>query len=405
MNILHINTRYIGGGGAAYIANILHNQLSKIENVQSEFLFGRGINLGDKRAIKISDDKSVLISALSQRVLGRELNLKFDKELIEEKIKNCDIVHIHNLHGYYVDYDFIIKTIVKYSKKVVWTLHDFWILTGRCAFMFSKEDCMEWKYGCKKCNWKDIYPKTYLDRAQKEYIKKLSTLRLISKRNLIFAVPSEWEKGIIKGSVFKDYNIEVIYNSIEGIEINKSKKEIRKKWGFSLNKNIFLVVAADIKDSRKGILDLFDNIESLDKNTLILTVGEKLKSLKNEKIIQLGYIEDREDLYEIYKLVDVFINPSYAETFSLTTLEAMSVGTPTIGFNIGPIEELLQDGCGKVVPKGDFNKLIFELHNINFQKEEIEKIQINCTKRYKEKYDKSIMVNGYINLYKKLLEI
>ncbi len=161
MKILTINTRYIGGGGAAYIANTLHREINKLDGYSSTFLYGRGID-GDENSKRIIYPKMDYISALSYRLFAKEIN--FNKN-IEEEIKNCDVVHLHNIHGYYIDYVKLFKLLKKYNKKIVWTLHDMWPITGRCGYSFG---CNKWKDSCGKCKNKKAYPISIIDRSKKE---------------------------------------------------------------------------------------------------------------------------------------------------------------------------------------------------------------------------------------------
>ena len=52
-----------------------------------------------------------------------------------EKIKEYDpdIIHLHNVHGFYLDVEQLFRYLKTSGKPVVWTLHDCWSFTGHCA--------------------------------------------------------------------------------------------------------------------------------------------------------------------------------------------------------------------------------------------------------------------------------
>ena len=79
-----------------------------------------------------------------------------------------DVIHLHNLHGYCINFAMLFSYIKKYRIKVVWTLHDCWTFTGHCPhFIIAK--CNKWKTGCHNCPQPKIYPKMYLDTSKKMY--------------------------------------------------------------------------------------------------------------------------------------------------------------------------------------------------------------------------------------------
>ena len=45
-----------------------------------------------------------------------------------------DLVHLHNLHGYYLNLPMLFAWLRKHDLPVVWTLHDCWAYTGHCAY-------------------------------------------------------------------------------------------------------------------------------------------------------------------------------------------------------------------------------------------------------------------------------
>jgi len=398
MNILHINTRYIGGGGAASIANLLHNEINKQKGMTSRFLYGRGKS-NDPSAVKIGAEIESYISAGVTRLFGKELNRELSRN-IKNEIDNADIIHIHNLHGYYVSYESLMNYIVEKDKKVIWTLHDTWVFTGRCAFTFG---CDKWKRGCGDCKNLNVYPATKKDLSDKLWIKKKALFTKLNKEKTIFITPSEWLKGLVNESFLRDYRVEVINNGIEEsncLDINKDI--LRKKFNLPLDKKIVLFVAADPNDERKGVKYILDILDKVDDDVIFVSMGKKI-SIRNNRLIQLGYISNRKDIYKIYRASDVFVITSLDDNFPTTVLEAFANGIPVVGFDTGGIKEQLQEGGGKLVKNKSSEHLKSALEEVFISEENVKKMSLVAKERFNTNFTNNVFVRKYENLYNRLL--
>lgn len=396
MKILNINTRYIGGGGAASIANLLHHSINELEEMNSIFLYGRG-KAEDFNSIKIAREYESYISAGITRILGKELNRGLSKE-VKKQIDDADIIHIHNLHGYYINYEKLINYIVKKDKRVVWTLHDTWCFTGRCAFTFG---CTRWKYGCGKCPNKNIYPATNRDISDKLWLKKNIIFNKLNKDKTIFVTPSIWLKNLMKESFLKEYKVEVVNNGVEDSNfISIDKQILRKELGLPLDKNIVLFVAADPNDDRKGIKYILDILNKVNEDTIFVSIGKKI-NIDNDKLIQLGYKSNRDDIYKIYRASDVFVIPSVEDNFPTTVIEAFANAIPVVGFGTGGITEQIINGVNGFITENKnsvelLNKINLVLDRIN----EKEITESNIIKNFNEKYTIEIFKDKYSKIYK-----
>ncbi|MDI3479935.1 MAG: putative colanic acid biosynthesis glycosyltransferase [Rikenellaceae bacterium] len=398
MRILQINTKY-SGGGAANIANSLHNFINENTEHQSVFLHGRGKS-NDPNSYKISNDLDVYFSAFSMRFFGESKNLYFDKQ-VERFIANADIVHLHNLHGYYINYEKLINLIIKYQKPVVWTFHDVWSITGRCAYPY---ECEKWMIGCNKCNLKKTYPKTYIDKSKKTWHRKNKIFNKLINSKTALISPSEWLANIIRKSYLRNYWVEVIPNGIEKVEIRDDKVELRRELNLPTDKKIILFVAADINDERKGIKYVLDIINEFDQDILFLSVGKEIRNVKTDKLKQMGYISNKELLTKIYKASDIFVIPSLNDNFPTTVLEAFSQGVPVVGFNIDGIREQVGTDCGILVEKGNSEELKNAINKLVYDEQLLKKYSLNALKKYEENYTLEKFAERYLDIYKKLIE-
>jgi glycosyltransferase involved in cell wall biosynthesis len=397
MNILHINTRYIGGGGAASIANLLHNEINKQEGMTSRFLYGRG-KANDNNAVKIGLEFESYISVGMTRLFGEEFNRGLSKKAKNE-IDNSDIIHIHNLHGYYVNYESLINYILEKDKYVIWTLHDTWAFTGRCAFTFG---CEKWKSGCGDCENLSIYPSTKKDISDKLWIKKERLFNKLNKEKTIFITPSEWLKKLVKKSFLKKYKVTVINNGVEKSDIiNIDKEYLRKDLNLPLDKKIVLFVAANPNDKRKGVKYILDILNKVDNNIIFVSMGKKI-NIENNKLIQLGYISNRKDIYKVYRSSDVFIIPSLDDNFPTTVLEAYANGIPVIGFNSGGIKEQIVDGeSGYLIETKVFGDIENKIINTLNRLKSLNDLDVKVLELFYKKYSIEIFRDSYLKLYTK----
>ena len=261
---------------------------------------------------------------------------------------NPDILWLHNLHGYYINIDLLFEWIkTKPHMQVKWTLHDCWAFTGHCTH-FSYIKCGKWKTTCTKCLQTGMYPASICkDNCNKNYVKKKAAFCGVPNMTLI--TPSNWLTNLVKKSFLHDYTVEVQYNTIDFSVFKPTDNEFRKQHNL-LDKKIVLGVATSWNE-RKGLGDFIELSKRLDENYKIVLVGLSVKQVKSipAKILCLPRTNSVAELAKIYSAADVFVNPSREETFGLTTLEAISCGTPAVVYRDTACEEIANIYGGIVV--------------------------------------------------------
>jgi glycosyltransferase involved in cell wall biosynthesis len=271
MKILMINTEF-NRGGAAKIAQTLYHILNKNNNIVCYFAYGRGGKANDANTYKFANQSEVYFQAFLTRVSGIQgygswfSTKRLEKFIIKEKF---DLIHLHNLHGYYLNLSFI-DFLGELGIPIIWTLHDGWPTTGRCAYFF---DCERWKTGCKKCPDLSRYPKTFMDSSS--FMWKRKREKFVLGWEPVIVCPSQWLTDRVKESFLNKFQVKVIPNAVD-TEIFKSKNKdfIRKKYGIPLEKKIILFVAANLKDERKGIKYFLKSLKHVKlENLMIITVG------------------------------------------------------------------------------------------------------------------------------------
>jgi len=403
--ILVLNTSFYRGG-AAQVAQTLHNILNKTSGFISYFAYGRGGKANDANTYKFAYQSEVCFQALLTRISGLQgygswfSTKQLEKFIIKEKF---DLIHLHNLHGYYLNLSFI-NFLGKLEIPIIWTLHDRWPMTGRCACLF---DCERWKIGCGKCPDLNRYPKTFNDSSALMWKRKRENF--VSGWEPIIVCPSQWLADRVRESYLNKYQIEVISNAVDTeIFKPKNKETIRKKLGISLKRKVVLFVAADLKDEQKGARYFFKALSFIkSKDILILTMGKKIylteEIISSINIKQLGYISDKEMMSDIYNISDIFCITSLDEVFGLTVTEAMACSVPVVGFKIGGIPEQVTKDCGIMVKPKNIEVLGRALEKLLNDEEMRREFSINCRKRILENYTIDKFCDNYVKVYKKAL--
>lgn len=311
---------------------------------------------------KIGSDLSVKINGVKARLFDNEgFNArKATKKLIcWIKEYNPDVIHLHNLHGYYLNVKILFDYLKTCGKKIIWTLHDCWSFTGHCSY-FTLVKCEQWQTHCSYCPQKKFYPKAYFSHAERNFRLKKNTFCGVP--NLTVVTPSKWLAGLVKQSFFKDYPVEVINNGIDLTVFKPTESDFREKYGLS-DKKIILGVA-NVWEKRKGFDDFLQLARLIDDDYRIVLVGVNDKQLKMlpSNVIGIQRTNSVVELAQIYTAADVLFNPTYEDNYPTVNLEAQACGTPVITYPTGgSIESVPQENV-----VGDLSKLLFIIKESKF---------------------------------------
>ena len=346
-----------------------------------------------KYAVKIGTNLDVKLHALMARVVdgagfgSKAITLKFIK-WIEEY--NPDIIHLHNIHGYYINIEVLFDYLKKSGKKVIWTLHDCWGFTGHTAYCDSVK-CNRWIKGCFECPLLQEYPTSFIDRSEQNWKKKKRILTGVP--NMTIVTPSKWLGGLVKKSFLKEYPVEIINNGIDISKFYPVKSDFRKKNNFA-NKYILLGVATSW-DKNKGLMDYIKLADLLGEEYKIILVGltkEQIKQLP-DNIMGIERTANIQELAEIYTVADLFLNLSYCENYPTVNIEAMACGTPVLTYRTGGSPEIVEDYGGIVVEQGDLMSVV---ESVRRQR----KINVKSMVIDKDKFDTSMVISKYLKLYR-----
>lgn len=299
---------------------------------------------------------------------------KLVARLREEK---PDVIHLHNLHGYYLH----IPTLFKYLKdeykgKIFWTFHDLWPITGHCPH-YVIAGCDKWKTECKKCPNKKVYPISWgLDQSKRNFKEKKALF--LGLNHLEIITPSKWVAEQVKLSFLQDIPVHVVSNGID-LDVFRYTydNEVYEKYDIPMDKKVVLGVAS-VWENRKGLDDFLELANNIDEEYVIVLVGLSKRQKKNlskiHNICGIQRTENRKELAALYSRADVLLNPSKEETFSLVTIEAMACGTPVIGMDTSAVKELVNSFNGILLHENnvaDYIVSIKRLEGLNLGRDSI----------------------------------
>ncbi len=285
-----------------------------------------------------------------------------------EQIKQIDpdIIHIHNIHGYFLNYPILFDYLSTCCKPVIWTVHDCWLYTGHC-YHYAYAGCYEWETHCKNCPQKRAFPTSYWqDRSSKNFIDKRNAFTSIPKDLMRFVTVSAWMRNEMNRSFLKDYDFQVIHNGIDTSVFQPRPVEaVKQKYGLTDKRHILLGVAS-IWSDEKGLSDFLSLAEHINEEEVIVLVGvdESLKSRLPEKIKAISRTENIKQLAELYSAATAFVNPTWQDNYPTVNMEAISCGTPVVTYRTGGSIETITPYTGRIVEQGDIDGLLHAVRDI-----------------------------------------
>ena len=397
MKVLQINT-VCGVGSVGRIVRQIHEALQE-KGHESYIAYGRK-PLGCDGAIRIGGDLDVYFHVFLTRVFdlhgfgSKKATKKFLK--IVEEI-NPDIIHLHNIHGYYLNIEVLFDFLKSFDKPVVWTLHDCWAFTGHCSH-FTYAKCERWKTGCYSCPEKKSYPRSVIfDNSKSNYARKKKAF--IGVKNMTLVTPSQWLAGLVKESFLGDYPVQVILNGIDTEVFKPTPSDFKKRYG--LDGKFLILGVANVWEKRKGFDYFLDLSKYLSDDEIIVLVGlsdERIKNLPNN-IIGIKRTNSAKELAEIYTAADVSFNPTLEDNYPTVNLEAQACGTYVITFDSGGAKETIISKESGIAIKPCNAEDIMNLIRVLRSKG---RKPANVDSSAKLVISHRFMVGSYISLYEKL---
>lgn len=319
-----------------------------------------------------------------------------------ERIKP-DVIHIHNIHGYFLNYQILFDYLAQYGKPVIWTVHDCWLFTGHC-YHYASAHCEKWKTGCGQCPQKNAFPASWLmDRSRQNFLDKQKAFNSLSEDQLLLVPVSKWMAGEMKNSMLGKYGMKVINNGIDisSFSLQTDTDCIRNRYGIG-NRHAILAIAS-IWLPEKGIDDLRRLSALLHNDEVIVMVGvdEKLARNLPENIIGVRRTANLEELAGLYSCATAFVNPTWQDNYPTVNLEAIACGTPVVTYRTGGSPESLTSNTGFVVEQGDVKGMLEAIRKIENKGKAY--YQPLCRSHAERHFNREDRYMDYIKLYEGLV--
>lgn len=385
-------------GSTGKIAEMI-GQVALSNGWQSYIAYGRDNNPSQLQVIKVGNKLSVYIHYLLYRFFDFEgLGSIIPTFRLISKIKQIkpDIIHLHNIHGHYLNYPILFKFLKKIKVPVVWTLHDCWTMTGHC-YLYDCIECDRWKTGCHHCPKSE---KWSLDNSKFNYRLKKKYFR--SLENVHIITVSDWLGSLVKESFLNKFPVKTIYN---GIDLNVFKPSfnsyVQKE---RLDNKMILLAVASVWSNYKGLSDYIKLSELLSDEYKLVLVGLSESQIHQlpSRIIGIKRTQSQVELVELYSAASVVLSLSYGESLGLTPIEGMACGTPAIVYNNTAQPELVTPETGSVVETGDIEGVKRMILNICSKGKDSYKE--DCQKRVRDIFSSSNSYGRYFSLYESLLK-
>jgi putative colanic acid biosynthesis glycosyltransferase len=397
MRVLHINTVFEYGSTGSYVLDIA----STLERLGDEYFvaFGQG-ETSYPNSFRIGTKLENHLHNLGSRVLGKQgyftrrgtiALVKYIKEI------KPDVLHLSNLHGNYLNLKTLFNYLSQSNIPVVWTLHDCWAFTGKCAH-YTDIGCYRWQVLCHHCPQIRRYPPSlFLDHSKQMFIDKRSWFT--SVKNMTLVPVSNWLAGEVRKSFFANHPIVPVYNWVDSTIFKPTYDDVKTKYGIPQNKFIILGVSAGWNRRDSKLDDFIRLAHIISKDVMIVLVGgTKALPHIDSSILHIPYVHNTRELAGIYSAADVYVHLSLEDTFGKVIVEALSCGTPAIVYNSTACPEILGPGCGYVVEKKDVAGVFGAINKIRSNGKQ--SYSGRCAQHAGEKYDMAANIAKIISLYK-----
>lgn len=359
---------------------------------------------GIYRPIPVGSRLDVAIHGLATRIFDRHglasaaATRAFVKQL--ERIAP-DLVHIHNIHGYFLNYPVLFDYLRRSRVPVVWTVHDCWLFTGHC-YHYDAAGCMRWQSVCHDCPQKHRFPASFIfDRSRRNFSDKRREFLSLAPGQLTIATVSDWMNAQMRKSFFSHCPVITIHNGID-TSIFRPCPDSAVKASLGIGRKRMLLAAASIWSEQKGLSHLAHIARSMPADCALVMVGVDKKTARAlpHDIIALPPTASPSDLARLYSAADVFLNPTLQDNYPTVNLEAIACGTPVVTFRTGGSVESITPFTGVVVEQGDSDAMLSAALNIDKKA-----LSGSCRSHALANFSKDNTHKRYIDLYHKLTQL
>lgn len=391
--VLQMNVR-LSEGGAAGVARTLSDEL-RAQGIRSPFAYGyakHGLSSPLEASYEGVRMTPALVAATNRAnyaLFGAETLLRSPRmwRELRASVRSSDVVHLHAIHSYFVSTSQLFDLLIEENKPVVWTLHDQWAMTGRCA---QPGTCRRWESGCKVCPNLAAYPPAKYDHAAARWTERSSEIRELQEKVPTAIVScADWlaEEAEIAGLK----NVSVIHNSVDR-EFWDALHLYGKRSHAPAGSTLFM--SRDLRDSLKVDRNVLSRVAAMPGRELTV-VGDHAEPIIAGAKHQPA-ITSRAELAAMMLGHRDLIFTSKVDYFPLTITEALTAGMTVFAVDSRAAREFENNPLVRIYP--DTSSLIRALGS------RVNENGAGAGETLDENYNPTRMTTDYLELYSRLLE-
>lgn len=357
-----------------------------------------GVPQHSSQLVPVGNKLDLALHAVATRLFDAHglVSRRATKQLIR-RIREIDpdIVHIHNVHGYWLNYPLLCQYLRESGKPVIWTVHDCWLYTGHCYY-YSAARCDKWQTGCGHCPQKRAFPASWIfDRSARNWRDKQRAFGSLERLTIVPV--SDWIRQEMAHSFLADKPFQVIHNGIDLDVFHPTEAGAERP-----NGTVILGVAT-LWHEEKGVRDFVDLAGRLQEGEHLVLVGRMSEEQRAAFPAGVEFIERTENvakLAALYARATAFVNPTWQDNYPTVNLEAIACGTPVVTYRTGGSVEAVAEGTGFVVEQGDVQGLLDRVREL--AAEDRKTVAERCRAHALQHFSKQERYQDYIRLYESL---
>lgn len=416
MNVVHIGTAD-NSGGAARAAFRLHLGL-QAAGIHSTILSGYSVEHGRPDVATLPNQKTLFRKALKFAVNEVEQRTGLEYMLLPWKrqflshpfVTEAAVVNLHNLHGGFFSPDILPQ--LSRLKKIVWTVHDQWPLTGHCYFpdMYS---CSRWKAGCGSCpglRQEDHYPLS-VDTTRFLWKRKRS---IYAQTSFTLVAQSQWTMAQIRSSpLMENHDARLIPYGLDTQLFSPMERAVaRQVLRIHPDRVVLFFSAVGLLSERKGWAYLKQALLKARARSEcqfeVMVAGDSAAAgdlTTDVPVHHLGYVRDDRLMALAYNAADVFVGASIVESFGQVFSEALSCGTPAVAFDTSGVRDIVRHmETGYLARLRDTDDLANGICLLLNDRARRSKMSERCRQVAEQEYSAELQASRYANLYRELLD-
>ncbi|MBO7575348.1 MAG: glycosyltransferase [Bacteroidales bacterium] len=357
-----------------------------------------GVPQHSSQLVPVGNKLDLTVHAVATRIFDAHglVSRRATKQLIR-RIKEIDpdIIHIHNVHGYWLNYPLLCQYLRESGKPVIWTVHDCWLYTGHCYY-YSAARCDKWQTGCGHCPQKRAFPASWVfDRSARNWHDKQHAFGSLERLTIVPV--SDWIRQEMAHSFLADKPFQVIHNGIDLDIFHPAEPGAERPAG-----TVILGVAT-LWHEEKGVRDFVELAGRLHEGERLVLVGRMSEEQRAAFPAGVEFIERTENvakLAALYAQATAFVNPTWQDNYPTVNLEAIACGTPVVTYRTGGSVEAVTAGTGFVVEQGDVQGLLDRVREL--AAEDRKAVTERCRAHALQHFSKQERYQDYIRLYESL---